>query len=164
MRVTRSKETTHTATTKTETAHFDAAATPPVAEKRPFLKTTHGRRLDDPYAWLAASNWREVLRNPKKLPADIATLVKVENAYCAEVVAPLKALRQTLVAELRGRIKEDDSDVPDPDGAFAYYGRFRDGAEHSIYCRTPRDGGAATATCGCGRGAYLRIWTMARRR
>ena len=144
MRVTRSKETTHTATTKTEIAHFNDAATPPVAEKRPFLKTTHGRRLDDPYAWLAASNWREVLRNPKKLPADIATLVKVENAYCAEVVAPLKALRQTLVAELRGRIKEDDSDVPEPDGAFAYYGRFRDGAEHSIYCRTPRDGGPET--------------------
>jgi len=142
--VTRPNESPHPATAKADAAHFDEAATPPVAEKRPFTKTTHGRRLNDPYDWLAASNWREVLRNPKKLPPDIAALVKAENAYCAQVVAPLKALRQTLVAELRGRIKEDDSDVPEPDGAFAYYGRFRDGAEHSIYCRTPRDDGPET--------------------
>lgn len=124
--------------------YFDERATPPVAGKREFHKITHGRRLDDPYAWLAATNWREVLRNPKKLPSDIATLVKAENAYCETVVAPLKDLRQTLVAELRGRIKEDDSDVPETDGPYAYYGRFRDGAEHSIYCRTPRDGGTET--------------------
>lgn len=146
--MTRQDEMAHKAATKTDTkkdmARFNEDATPPVTEKRPFLKTMHGRQLNDPYAWLAASNWREVLRNPKKLPQDIAALVKEENAYCAHVVAPLKGLRQTLVAELRGRIKEDDSDVPDPDGPFAYYGRFRDGAEHSIYCRTARDGGAET--------------------
>ena len=45
---------------------------------------------------------------------------------------------------MRGRIKEDDSDVPYTDGPFAYYGRFREGAEHPLYCRTPRDGGAET--------------------
>lgn len=123
---------------------FEERVAPPVAEKREFHKIFHGRRIDDPYAWMAATNWREVLRNPKKLPADIAELVRAENAYSDEVLAPLKALRRTLVAELRGRIKEDDSDVPEPDGPFAYYGRFRDGAEHSIYCRMPRDGGPET--------------------
>ncbi|MGJ0506420.1 MAG: S9 family peptidase [Methylocystis sp.] len=129
---------------KIERAAFDLSATPPVAERRPHSKTTHGRVLDDPYAWLAAENWRDVLRDPKTLPKDIAALVKAENDYCATVVAPLKELRKTLVREMRGRIKEDDSDVPDPDGPFAYYGRFRDGAEHPLYCRTPRDGGAET--------------------
>jgi len=142
--VSRPGETTLPAKTVGDATRFDKTATPPIADKRPFTKTTHGRRLDDPYAWLAASNWRDVLRHPKKLPADIAALVKAENAYCDRVVAPLKALRKTLVAELRGRIKEDDSDVPEADGPYAYYGRFRDGAEHSIYCRTPRDGGPET--------------------
>jgi len=87
---------------------------PPVAERRAWRKTTHGRVIDDPYNWLAAENWRDVLRDPKALPRDIAALLQAENDYCARVVAPLKALRETLVAELRGRIKEDDADVPDP--------------------------------------------------
>lgn len=129
---------------KNTTAVFDLRATPPVAERRPWRKTTHGRVLDDPLNWLAATNWRDVLRDPRALPRDIAALIKAENAYCAAVVAPMKTLRETLVTEMRGRIKEDDADVPDRDGVFAYYGRFRDGAEHPIYCRTPRDGGAET--------------------
>ena len=129
---------------KIEKAAFDLSAVPPVAERRAWRKTTHGRVIDDPYNWLAAENWRDVLRDPNALPKDIAALLQAENDYCARVVAPLKALRETLVAELRGRIKEDDADVPDPDGAFAYYGRFREGAEHPIYCRTPRDGGPET--------------------
>ncbi|WP_330084922.1 S9 family peptidase [Methylocystis iwaonis] len=129
---------------KRSSAQFDLTATPPIAERRPFRKTTHDRVLDDAYTWLAAQNWRDVLRDPKTLPKDIAALVKAENAYCAKVVAPLKELRKTLVTEMRGRIKEDDSDVPDKDGPYAYYGRFRDGAEHPLYCRTPRDGGPET--------------------
>ncbi|MDJ0450484.1 S9 family peptidase [Methylocystis sp. JR02] len=129
---------------KRSSAQFDLTATPPIAERRPFQKITHDRVLDDAYTWLAAQNWRDVLRDPKTLPKDIAALVKAENAYCAKVVAPLKELRKTLVTEMRGRIKEDDADVPDKDGPYAYYGRFRDGAEHPLYCRTPRDGGPET--------------------
>ncbi|MGJ0393670.1 MAG: S9 family peptidase [Methylocystis sp.] len=131
-------------TEKREPAQFDPIAKPPVAAQRPYRKITHGRALDDPYAWLAADNWREVLRDPAALPKDIAALVRAENAYCAKAVAPLKELRKTLLKEMRGRIKEDDADVPGKDGPYAYYGRFRKGAEHSLYCRTPRDGGSET--------------------
>jgi len=123
-------------------AHFDLTARPPVAPPRPTSATIHGRLREDPYAWLAAENWREVLRDPDTLPRDIAALVKAENAYCDNVLAPLKGLRETLVAEMRGRIREDDNDVPDADGPYAYYGRFRENGEHPLYCRTPRDGGA----------------------
>jgi oligopeptidase B len=118
------------------------AAAPPVAERRPSLRTFHGRVLEDPYAWLAAENWREVLSNPAALALDIADLLKAENAYCEAVLAPLAGLRETLLAELRGRIKEDDSDPPWPDGPYAYFDRYRRGGEHPLYCRTPRDGGA----------------------
>ncbi|MBI3275263.1 MAG: S9 family peptidase [Methylocystis sp.] len=116
-------------------------AAPPMAEQRPRQQSFHGRVLDDPYAWLAAANWREVLRDPAALPADIAALLKAENIYCEAILAPLKDLRAALLAELRARIKEDDSDTPWPDGAFAYYERFRGGGEHPLYCRTPRCGG-----------------------
>ncbi len=123
-------------------ARFETGATPPVAARRPTRKSIHGHVLTDDYAWLAADNWRDVLRDPLTLPADIAALVKAENDHCARVVAPLKALRKTILKEMRGRIKEDDSDTPWPDGAFCYYERFREGGEHPLYCRTPREGGA----------------------
>jgi oligopeptidase B len=127
---------------KEDRPRFDLGASPPVAARRESRRVLHGRALEDPYAWLAADNWRDVLRDPETLPAEIAAVLKAENAYCASVVAPLKGLRKTLVREMRGRIKEDDADVPDLDGPWAYYGRYREGAEHPLYCRQPRGGGA----------------------
>lgn len=123
---------------------LDMGKRPPVAEKRPTPVSTHGRMRVDDYAWLAADNWRDVLRDPKHLPADIAALIRAENEYCAKTVAPLAALRKKLVREMRGRIKEDDADVPWPDGAYDYYDRYRDGGEHPLFCRSPRGGGAET--------------------
>ncbi|QGM47536.1 S9 family peptidase [Methylocystis heyeri] len=116
-------------------------AIPPQAERRPTLRSCHGRTLEDPYQWLAAENWREVLRDPEALPDEIVKLLTDENAYCDRVLEPLTQLRRTLVAEMRGRIKEDDSEVPWPDGVFSYYERYREGGEHPLYCRTPRSGG-----------------------
>ena len=118
------------------------AAAPPQAGRRPTQRFYHGRLLEDPYAWLAAENWRDVLDDPAALPEDIRGLLEAENAYCEEVLSPLDALREGLAAEMRGRIKEDDSDPPWPDGPYAYYERYREGGEHSLYCRTPRNGGA----------------------
>ena len=42
---------------------------------------------------------------------------------------------------MRGRIKEDDSSVPAPDGPYAYLRKFRDGGQHEMFGRCPRDGG-----------------------
>jgi oligopeptidase B len=42
---------------------------------------------------------------------------------------------------MRGRIKEDDSGVPTPDGPFAYLWKYRQGGQHELIGRTPRDGG-----------------------
>ena len=118
-----------------------AQATPPKAERKPTRRTFHGRVLEDDYAWLAAENWREALRDPGALPRDIARLLKAENAHCEQALAPAKTLRKTLVAEMRGRIKEDDAGPPTPDGPYCYYERYREGGEHPLYCRRPRAGG-----------------------
>ena len=71
-----------------------------------------------------------------------APYVEAENAYAEERLGPTKDLQKTLVAEMRGRIKEDDSGVPTPDGPFAYLWKFREGGQHQQIGRTPRDGGA----------------------
>ncbi len=42
---------------------------------------------------------------------------------------------------MKGRIKEDDSTVPAPDGGFAYYTRYVTGGQHPLFCRMPRGGG-----------------------
>jgi oligopeptidase B len=94
--------------------------------------------LRDDYAWLRAENWREVLRDPDLLPAEIKAHLETENAWCAQLMAPTRALQRQLIKEMRGRIKEDDSEPPQPDGAFLYYSRYRRGAEHPLICRRPR--------------------------
>lgn len=111
---------------------------PPRAEKRPETRTVHGVALSDAYGWLRAENWKDVLRDPGKLPADIRAYLEAENTYCAALMAPTRALQRDLVKEMRGRIKEDDAAVPQPDGAFLYYSRYRRGGEHPLICRKPR--------------------------
>ena len=117
---------------------------PPPAAKIPHEVFARGRRWSDDYAWLRAENWREVLRDPAALPAPIRAFLEAENAYGEAVLAPLDPLRETLIAEMRARLKDDDSDPPAPDGPWRYYARYRPGGQHRLYCRTPREGGPET--------------------
>jgi oligopeptidase B len=116
----------------------------PRAEKRPTTQTVHGVTLTDEFAWLRADNWQEVMRKPEVLPQDIRAYVEAENAYCETALADTKPLQDELFEEMKARIKEDDSSVPTPDGAYAYNSRFVTGAQYPIYIRTPRNGGAET--------------------
>jgi oligopeptidase B len=113
----------------------------PVAPRRPHSFTAHGSTVSDDYAWLKDKNWQEVLRDPSVLNADIRNYLEAENAYTDSLLGHTASLQRTLVAEMRGRIKEDDSSVPAPDGPFAYLRKFRDGGQHEMFGRTPRNGG-----------------------
>ena len=97
--------------------------------------------VTDDYAWLKDENWQQVLRNPALLDPDIRTYLDAENRYVENVLGPTKALQDNLVREMRGRIKEDDSTVPAPDGPFAYLSKYREGGQHELIGRSPRDGG-----------------------
>jgi oligopeptidase B len=101
----------------------------------------HGERLVDDYAWLRDANWREVMRDPARLDPEIRAYLEAENRHADGYFADSTELRRTLVAEMRGRIKEDDSTVPMRDGAFAYYVRYREGGQHPLHCRIPSAGG-----------------------
>ena len=108
---------------------------PPVAEKRPHSYTRHGRTIEDPYAWLRDASY------PKVDDADILNHLKAENAWFEARMAPHKPLVDTLFAEMKGRIKEDDSTVPQKDGDWIYWSKFETGKEYRQWYRKPAAGG-----------------------
>ncbi len=117
------------------------ALSPPIAPRRPHSFTTHGITVTDDYAWLKDAKWQEVLRDPGILAPDIRKYLEAENDYTESLLGHTAPLQKKLVAEMRGRIKEDDSSVPSPDGPFAYLRKFREGGQHEMFGRIPRDGG-----------------------
>ena len=120
---------------------FTKLGNEPVAQIKTVTKTVHGVTLSDDYHWLRAENWQEALREPEKLPEPIKQYLNEENAYFEKAMADTADLQKTLIAEMRGRIKEDDVSLPVKDGPYAYRWKYVAGAEHPINIRTPRDGG-----------------------
>ncbi len=115
--------------------------TPPRAEKHAHNSTVHGITRSDDYHWLKADNWQEVMHDPSLLPQEIRDYLEAENSYHEEQMADTATLQEKLFAELKGRIKEDDSSVPAPDGEYFYYSATVTGGQYARYCRKLRDGG-----------------------
>lgn len=123
---------------------------PPVAERRPFEATVHGITRHDPYHWLRADNWQQVMQAPETLPADIRAYLEAENAYFrTQFEEPHATLAEQVFREIRGRIKEDDSGIPSPDGPWAYNSRMLEGKQYPLVVRTPRDGGEEQVLLDC---------------
>jgi len=97
-----------------------------------------GRVRVDDYAWMKDDNWQQVLRDPKAIKADVREHLIAENAYTKALLTHTEALQAQLFAEMKGRIKEDDSSVPAPDGPWDYYVRYDLGAQHPIHARRRR--------------------------
>jgi len=126
------------------THNKEAGALPPTAQKIEAAHTHHGITKTDPYAWIRDDKWQEVMRNPDVLDPEIRTLLEAENAYLEDRLSFTEDLQKTLFAEMKGRIKEDDSTVPSPDGPFSYFVKYETGGQHPIFCRKPRDGSGET--------------------
>ena len=120
---------------------FKKLPTAPVAARKPVSDTRHGITRTDDYAWFRDENWQAMFKDPSILQPEIRTHLEAENAYMTAAMADTEALQKTLFAEMRGRIKEDDSSVPMKDGPFAYGTAFVTGGEQPRYFREPRDGG-----------------------
>ncbi|MGY2734719.1 S9 family peptidase [Sphingomonas sp. UYP23] len=109
--------------------------TPPVAQTRAHSFTAHGVTIEDPYAWLKDPNYPEVD------DADVLAYLAAENSYFEGVMAPHKGLIDRLYAEMKARIKEDDSSVPQKDGEWLYWTSFETGGEYRKWWRKPVGGG-----------------------
>lgn len=111
-----------------QSATAASAPKPPVARQEVFvIKSPFGERIDE-YYWLRNDN-------SEKKPDDIMAYLNAEQAYTEAMMARLVPLQETLVKEIRGRIKEDDSTVPAFDHGYWYWTRFDSGAEYPTYMR-----------------------------
>lgn len=110
-------------------------ATAPAIEKRAHKIVQHNIERIDDYAWLRADNWREVMQDPSVLSADIRSVLEAENSYYKAVTSPLKNLTEDIFNEMKGRIEPADTDVPTPDGKYAYYHKYREGDQHGVFMR-----------------------------
>ena len=118
-------------------AHRHALAKPPLAPRRPHTTTWHGVELVDDYAWLRDDNWQEVMRDPKRLAPEIRAYLEAENAYCDAQLSDTNLLQADLFTEMKGRLKENDSTVPAPDGPYAYYSSFVAGGQYPLLAPAP---------------------------
>ena len=108
---------------------------PPVAGTRPHSFTRHGVTIEDPWAWLKDPAY------PNVADKDVLAYLEAENGYFEKVMEPLKPLSETLFTEMRGRIKEDESTVPQKDGDWLYWTDYETGGEYPRWWRRHVDGG-----------------------
>ncbi|MGY5806473.1 S9 family peptidase [Rhizobium sp. LEGMi198b] len=120
---------------------FKSLPTPPAAAKKPVTDTRHGISRSDDYAWLRADNWQAMFKDTSILDPEIRAHLEAENAYMNAAMADTKELQKALFAEMKGRIKEDDSSVPVKDGPYAYGTLYVTGGEQPHYFREARNGG-----------------------
>src|SRR3954464_1704668 len=87
---------------------------PPVAPRIPYtVKSPQGDRVDE-YHWMRDDD-------PRVKRADVMAYLRAERAYADAYMAPLQPLKARLVAEMRARIKEDDSTVPYYENGYWYW-------------------------------------------
>src|SRR5574341_922481 len=96
----------------------------PTAPKRPYEITQHGQTRIDNYYWMRDRTDPEVLK-----------YLHAENDYLEEIMGHTKPLQETLYAEMKGRIQETDSTVPEKRGEYFYYARTEEGKQYPLYCR-----------------------------
>ena len=113
--------------------------TPPIAARRPHSFTLHGVTIEDPYAWLKDPDYPEVG------DVDVLAYLEAENAYFEQVMAPHRPLVDRLYEEMKARIKEDESSVPQKDGDWVYWTAFETGGQYRKWWRKP-----AVSTDGAG--------------
>lgn len=110
------------------TAVVAQTAVPPVAPVVPYtVKSPQGDRVDE-YHWLRDDD-------PKNKRPEVMRYLEAENAYTAAMLAPLEPLQKKLVAEMRARLREDDSTPPVYDHGWWRWRQYKTGAEHPVLMR-----------------------------
>ena len=111
------------------------AITPPVAATRPHAFEAHGVRIEDPWAWLKDPAYPEVA------DPEVLAYLAAENAYFEAQMAPHQPLVETIFQEMKGRMKEDESSVPQKDGDWLYWAAYETGGQYRKWWRKPVGGG-----------------------
>ncbi|MEP2990054.1 MAG: S9 family peptidase [Parasphingorhabdus sp.] len=110
----------------------------PTAEQRSHNYERHGFTISDPYHWLKDQSY------PKVNDEDVLDYLKEENRWFEQNMAGQKALTEELFEEMKARIKEDESSVPQKDGDWIYWTAFDEGSQYKKWYRKPVGGGGDT--------------------
>src|SRR5438067_609419 len=108
---------------------------PPAAKKRPYSYEGHGVTIEDPWHWLRDPKYPEID------DSDVLAYLHAENDYFEHWEKQHRELIDQLFEEMKGRIKQDDSSVPNRDGDYFYRWAFRPGAQYRTWYRKPIAGG-----------------------
>jgi len=109
--------------------------TPPSAKKLTAESNHHGYKLFDQYDWIRDDNWQEVLHSPRVLKKEIRKYIDKENQWTDNHLSILSPLKKEIYEEIKGRIKEEDSSIPQKDGPWFYFSETKKGKEYSILRR-----------------------------
>jgi oligopeptidase B len=96
----------------------------PIAPKRPHEIVQHGQMRIDNYYWLRDRNDPETLN-----------YLRAESAYLDERMRHTNSLQESIFLEMKSRIMEDDTTVPEKRGGYFYYSRYSAGKQYPIFCR-----------------------------
>lgn len=97
---------------------------PELAKKIPSVRTFHGDRYVDNYAWM------------KDRDSDATrAYIDAQNIYSAQRVAHLDGLRRQLFTELSQRVQQTDMSVPVRMDGYWYFVRTQEGKQYTIQCR-----------------------------
>jgi len=96
----------------------------PIAPKRPHKITQHGKTRVDDYFWLRHREDPEVMN-----------YLTAQMDYLDEAMVHTKTLQEHLFSEMKERIQETDSTVPEKRGGYWYYIRTEEGKQYPIFCR-----------------------------
>ena len=107
----------------------------PIATKIPHSYTRHGVTISDDYHWLKDQGY------PKVDDVPVLDYLKAENAYFEAQMKPHAARVETIFTEMKARLKEDESTVPQKDGAYIYWETYEKGAQYKKWMRRPVAGG-----------------------
>ena len=96
----------------------------PTAPKRPHTITQHGETRIDNYYWMR-----------DRQDPDVLKYLRAESDYLEEVMGHTRPLQDMLYAEMKSRMLETDSTVPEKRGDYFYYTREKAGLQYPIFCR-----------------------------
>ncbi|HSK67534.1 MAG TPA: hypothetical protein VK888_11420, partial [Anaerolineales bacterium] len=96
----------------------------PTAPKRPYTITQHGETRIDNYYWMR-----------DRQDPDVLKYLRAESDYLEEVMGHTRPLQDMLYAEMKGRMLETNSTVPEKRGDYFYYTREEAGCQYPIFCR-----------------------------
>ena len=93
----------------------------PKLRKNKTKKNYHGITLEDDYSWVDQPNILEVLKDPKKLDAEVKDYIEANNEITENYFKDVKDFQKHLFNEIKGKIKLDDTGLKYKDKKYYYW-------------------------------------------